>query len=66
MNTIRSFAEINAVKVYRELCLLAHYNMVRATLHIKHDSKEDIALLYCLQDESLQTKVMVSAKVAAL
>lgn len=42
MNTIRPVAGIDVAKAFSELCLLAPDNTVLATLHIRHNSREDI------------------------
>ena len=42
MNIIRPVAGVDVAKAFSEFCLLAPDNSVLATLHIKHDSREDI------------------------
>lgn len=42
MNTIRPVAGIDVAKAFSEFCLVAPDNTVLATLHIRHNSREDI------------------------
>jgi transposase len=52
MNTIRPVAGVDVAKAFSEFCLLAPDNSVLATLHIRHDVREDIEKAVSLLQKS--------------